>query len=174
MANKTKSSVGTQLKSPARQGPTRQSPRARQIAKAAPALKSAKQTPGKAAPEKKLRAEETTTANFTFYANPTLALVCVPADAPVLFSIDDAAYLTGVHADMLRYYSRTGLIESSRGVVGPDLSFDENALGEIRRIEHYRRNLGVGRLALPLVCELQREGERRHIELHFLRYPQPA
>jgi hypothetical protein len=29
----------------------------------------------------------------------------------------------------------------------------------------------VGRVALPLVCEMQREGERRHIELHFLRYP---
>ena len=174
MANKTKPRVGTQLKSPARKGLTRQTPRARKTAIAAPAHKSGQPAPVKPEPGNRPRSKEAGTANFTFYANPTLALVCVPADAPVLFSIDDAAYLTGVHADMLRYYSRSGLIESARGVVGPDLAFDENALCEIRRIEHYRRNLGVGRLALPLVCELQREGERRHIELHFLRYPKTS
>ena len=119
----------------------------------------------------KPRAKAAITTNFTFYANPILALICVPSDAPVLFSLEDAAHLTGVHPEMLRYYSRVGLIETPRGVFGPDLLFDESGLQAIRRIEHYRRNLGVGRVALPLVCEMQREGERRQIELHFLRYP---
>ena len=109
--------------------------------------------------------------NFTFYANPTLTLMRLPPDAPVLFSLEDTADLTGIHPDLLRYYWRTGLIEVRRGELESDLFFDETALHEIRRIEHYRRHLGVGRRALPLLCELQRESSRQRIKLHFLRYP---
>lgn len=174
MANNTKSITGARQKSLARSGQTQQAPRSRTTAIIAPVLKRGKHAPRKAELAHQPGSQEAITTNFILYANPTLALVCVPTDAPVLFSIADASNLTGVHADMLRYYSRAGLIETSRGVVGPDLTFDENAIDEVRRIEHYRRNLGVGRLALPLLCELQREGERRHIELHFLRYRQPA
>ncbi len=89
----------------------------------------------------------------------------------MLFSLADAADLTGVHPEMLRYYWRTGLIPVRVGKAESGLFFDETALHEIRRIEPYRRHLGVGRRALPLICELQREGARWQIELHFLRYP---
>ena len=171
MATKTKSLAGTRLKSPARKGPPQQTRRVRTTPVAAPGPKQGKHAPGKNGAAHKPRPREEITTDFTFYANPILALVCVPADAPVLFSLEDAAYLTGVHPEMLRYYSRVGLIETPRGVFGPDLIFDESGLQAIRRIEHYRRNLGVGRVALPLVCEMQREGERRQIEIHFLRYP---
>lgn len=111
---------------------------------------------------------ETAAPDFTFYANPTLTLACVPCGAPALFSLEDAAHLTGVHAEMLRYYHRAGLLEARQGARETELFFDEAALHEVRRIEHYRRHLGVGRRALPLICELQHEGERRQIELRFL------
>ena len=104
--------------------------------------------------------------NFTFYTNHTLARL--PAGAPVLFSLDAAAQYTGVHPDLLRYYCRAGLIEATSGAWEDELFLDGNALQEVRRIEHYRRHLGVGRRALPLVCELRRAAERQHIELHFL------
>ena len=110
-------------------------------------------------------------SQFTFYSNPTLTLVCVPSGAIPHVSLADAARLTGVHPEMLRYYCQAGLIEAVRGTWKDELCFAESALHEIRRIEHYRRHLGVGRRALPLVCELQRECERQHIELQFLRYP---
>jgi len=134
-------------------------------------MKAEKHAPGRNGAGPKPQSKEKSTANFTFYTNPILALICVPSDAPVLYSLEDTAHLTGVHPDMLRYYSRVGLIEAPQGAFGPDLVFDEGSLQAIRRIEHYRRNLNVGRVALPLVCEMQREGERRQIELHFLRYP---
>ena len=108
--------------------------------------------------------------NFTFYVNTTLALVCVPADAAVHYSLPVAARLTGVHPEMLRYYCRLGLLEAQPGVFEDEPCFDESALHEIRRIEHYRRHLGVPRRALPLICELRREGERRHLELRFLHH----
>ena len=101
-----------------------------------------------------------------------LALVCVPADAPALFSLDAAADLTGVHPEMLRYYCRLGLLGEDRATRANAPTFDEEALREVRRIEHYRRHLAVSRRALPLICELRREAERQDIEIHFLRDPQ--
>ena len=100
--------------------------------------------------------------NFTFYSNPTLTLVCVSNDATMLFTLDEAASLTGVHK---------GLIDGLSGIMGPGLLFDANALRNIRHIQHYRRHLGVGRRALPLICNLRRQGERLEIELPFLRCP---
>ena len=105
---------------------------------------------------------------FTFYVNPTLTLLCVPAGAPPLHSLETSALLTGVHPDMLRYYCRLGLIDAQAEGPGGAPAFDESSLREVRRIEHYRRRLGVSRRALPLVCELRREGERRKIDLQFL------
>jgi DNA-binding transcriptional MerR regulator len=110
-------------------------------------------------------------ANFIFYTSPTLTLVCVPSGAPVLFSLDAASRLTGVHSEMLRYYRRLGLLDSHRSALDGQLSFDEKALCEVRRIEHYRRYLGVSRRALPLICQLWREGERLQINLRFLNGP---
>lgn len=109
--------------------------------------------------------------NFTFYANPSLSLVCVPAGASNLYSLAAAARLTGVHEEMLRYYCRLGLIDARGNELESEPIFDEDALHEVRRIEHYRRHLGVSRRALPLVCELRRAGERQNIEFQFLRCP---
>jgi len=109
--------------------------------------------------------------NFTFYSNPTLTLVCVSDDAAARFSLDEAARLTGVHQEMLRYYCRLGLIDGLHRSTAAELLFDLDGLLEIRRIEHYRQHLGIGRQALPLICDLRRQGERLHIELPFLRCP---
>jgi len=108
---------------------------------------------------------------FIFYDNPTLTLVCVPSPAPLLHSLETSARLTGLHPEMLRYYCRTGLIAAHVGEGEGEPVFDDEALEDVRRIEHYRQHLGVGRRALPLVCELWREGERQQIELRFLRCP---
>jgi len=109
------------------------------------------------------------TANFTFHVNPTLTLVCLPADAVALFPLAIAADLTGVHPQMLRYYCRLGLLGADRAEDEREPTFDEEALHEVRRIERYRRDLAVSRRALPLVCELRREAERQHIEIPVLR-----
>ncbi len=109
--------------------------------------------------------------NFIFYDNPTLTLVCVPSGAPILYSLEAAAHQTGVHPEMLRYYCRLGLFGEARAQPGDELIFDDDALYELRRFEYYRRNLGVNRRALPLLCELWREVERLQAELRFLRGP---
>ena len=108
---------------------------------------------------------------FTFYVNPTRALVCVAAQTPALFSLRAAADLTGVHPEMLRYYCRLGLLGADRADMEREATFNEEAIHEVRRIKHYRRHLAVNRRALPLICELRREAERQHIAIHFLRSP---
>jgi hypothetical protein len=125
----------------------------------------------KSAPKRVLRPNATIEKDFVFYANPMLALVCVPSGASPHFSIEDASHLTGVHAELLRYYSRVGLIESHRGFLETDLFFDEDALRDIKRIDHYRQHLGIGLRALPLICELRRASDRLQIELRFLNAP---
>jgi len=109
--------------------------------------------------------------NFIFYHNPTLTLVCLPAGAPVLYSLEAAAQLCGVHPDRLRYYCQLGLLGPGRAETAGDPTFDDNALYEVRRIEHYQHRHGVNRQALPHLCALWREIERLQAEVRFLRGP---
>lgn len=109
--------------------------------------------------------------SLVLYAPVAQTLVCLPPEATAGYSLQVFSRLTGVHPAMLGYYCRLGLIDH----VGEDpvsgLIFGRAAFEEIRRIEHYRRDLGVRRKALRLICELWREGERLHLELDFLRAP---
>lgn len=107
--------------------------------------------------------------NFIFYTNPTLTLACLPADAPVAYSLETAASLGGVHPDVLRHYCQLGLFGPDRA--GPEPIFDANALYELRRIEHHRRHHGVNLTALPLLCALWREVDRLEAELRYYRRP---
>ena len=107
--------------------------------------------------------------NFIFYVNPVVTLVCVPASAPALYSLETAAHLTGVPPEMLRHYCRLGLLGAARAGSEREPTFDDNALYEIRRIEHCRQYHGVNLRALPLLCDLWREVERLQTELRFRR-----
>jgi hypothetical protein len=168
MSKTSKSTVEKRAAAPVRKV---QSRGGRTLPAAAPVSSAKQRAPTKSGAGPEAGRPKTNPTDFIFYTNQTLTLVCLPRDAPVLFSLGDAADLTGVHPEMLRYYWKSGLIQVRPGEPESELFFDENALHEIRRIEHYRRHLGVGRRALPLICKLQREGTRREIELHFLQYP---
>ena len=157
--------------SAARKQQPRRSPGGRATSKAARRRRTEKSAPRKADSGPRVPSAETVGTNFTFYTNPILTLVCLPAATAALFSLEAAADLTGVHPELLRYYWRSGLLGETRAGRDREPVFDEAALQAVRRIEHYRRHLAVSRRALPLVCELQREAERRHIDIHFLRCP---
>lgn len=110
-------------------------------------------------------------SNFIFYTNPARTLLCVPPATRIRYSLEAAADLTGVHPEMLRYYCRLGLLGSPGQPAEHSPSFSDDELYEVRRIEHYRRQHGVSRQALPLFCALSREVERLQAELRFLRGP---
>jgi hypothetical protein len=107
-------------------------------------------------------------ADFVFYSSPLLTLICLPEAPAAAFSLTSAAQQAGVHPEILLYYCRLGLLGPERAQSGALATFDNAALEEVARVEHYRRNLGVQRQALPFVCEMRREGVRLEIELRFL------
>jgi|SRR5664279_2175560 DNA-binding transcriptional MerR regulator len=99
----------------------------------------------------------------------SLVLVRSVESGQAPYSLAAAARLTEVHPDMLQHYCRIGLLGEARMSPDAEPVFDDNALYEVRRIEHLRRHHAVNLRALPLVCQLSREIERLHAELRFLR-----
>ena len=100
-----------------------------------------------------------------------LMLVSVTEVGPATYSLETAAHLAGVHPEMLRYYCRLGLLGEERAQPESELVFDDDALYELRRFEHYRRHHRVDRTTLRLICGLRREIERLQAELRFQRGP---
>ena len=101
--------------------------------------------------------------------NYSVMLVRVTEAGPAIYSLETAARLAGVHPEMLRYYCQLGLFGAARVQGETELVFDDDALYELRRFEHYRRHHGVNRRTLRLICDLWRDVERLEAELRFLR-----
>ncbi len=99
----------------------------------------------------------------------SLVLVRMADAGPSTYSLEAAAELAGVHPDMLRYYCRLGLFGEARAQPDAEPVFDDDALYELRRFEHYRQKQGVNRKTLRLICGLWREVDRLQTELRFLR-----
>jgi len=98
-----------------------------------------------------------------------LVLIARTETSQSLYSLEAAAELTGVPAELIHHYCRIGLLGDERQ--GADLQpvFDDDTLFEVRRIENLRQHHGVNLRALPLVCRLARDIEQLQGELRFLR-----
>jgi DNA-binding transcriptional MerR regulator len=108
-------------------------------------------------------------SDFIVYEARTLTQVTLVPAEPAVYSLAAAAHLAGVHPELLRYYCRLGLLGEAHARPETEPVFDDDAIYELRRIEHYRRHHGVNRQALPLICGLWREIERLQAELRFRR-----
>ena len=109
------------------------------------------------------------TTNFS--GNCFLSLAHVTEIEPATYSLEAASRLADIHPEMLRYYCQIGLFGDARAQAETQLVFDDDAIYELRRFEHYRRHHGVNRKTLRLLCALWREVENLQAELRFLRGP---
>ena len=107
----------------------------------------------------------------SFSNQPSLVIIRLDEAAPATYSIETAAELVGVHPEMLRHYCKLGLLgeDHAHAEAQAELVFDDDALYELRRFEHYRQKQGINRKTLRLMCGLWREVERLQSELRFLR-----
>ena len=96
-------------------------------------------------------------------------LVRVTEFGPATYSLEAAARLADVHPERLRFYCRLGLLGEERARPETELIFDDDALYELRRFEHYRRHQGMDHRTLRLICRLWREIDRLQTELRLLR-----
>lgn len=99
----------------------------------------------------------------------TTALVLVQRDVIVTYSLEAAAELAGIHPAMLRHYCRLGLFGSARAQSENRVTFDDDALYELRRFEHFRQQPGINRQTLRLIHSLWRKIDRLQEELRFFR-----
>jgi DNA-binding transcriptional MerR regulator len=83
------------------------------------------------------------------------------------YSLEALAELAGVHPELARHYWKQGLF-GRRPTADSTPVFDDDALYELRRIEHYRQHFGVSRSALHLIARLLREVARLEAEVRFL------
>jgi DNA-binding transcriptional MerR regulator len=97
------------------------------------------------------------------------ALVLVARTEVVTHTLEAAAELAGIHPAMLRHYCRLGLFGAVRARPESRVTFDDDALYELRRFEHFRQRQGVDRQTLRLIHSLWCEIERLQDELRFLR-----
>ena len=99
----------------------------------------------------------------------SLKLVSVSATSSETYSLEDASRLSGLHPELIRYYCQQGLLGNELAGSQTELIFDDNALYELRRYEHYRQHHGLNRRTLRLLCHLWREVDRLQIQLRFQR-----
>ena len=99
----------------------------------------------------------------------SLTLLCVTETGPSTYTLETAAGLAGIHPEMLRYYCRFGLFGGVGVTPDAELIFDDDAIYQLRRFEHYRRNNRVSRKTLRLIFSLWRDIELLQTELRYLR-----
>jgi DNA-binding transcriptional MerR regulator len=110
-------------------------------------------------------------SNFVILSQHRLAPDRQEGDGRSMYTLEAAAELADVHPELVRYYWSKGLFGPARSGQGDGPLFDEDAVYELRRIEHYRRHYGVHRRALPVISRLLREVARLEAELRFRREP---
>lgn len=91
-----------------------------------------------------------------------------PSETPH-YSLAEAAERTSVEPELLRRYCREGLLGTERATGEAEPVFDDDALYDVRRIEHLRHQQGVPLEVLPMVFHLVNEVERLREELRKVR-----
>jgi hypothetical protein len=82
------------------------------------------------------------------------------------YTIELASQMTGAAPELIRYYHISGVLHTApKGGRRP--VFDDDAIFELRRLEHYRRQLGANRQALVFIGSLLRDVARLEAELRF-------
>jgi len=108
-------------------------------------------------------------SRFVISENRSFAVVRLEDGGRAAYSLEAAAEIAGVHPDLARYYWNQGLFGPRPTDAGADPVFDNDSLYELRRVEHYRKHMGVSRRALPMLARLLREVARLEAEVRFLK-----
>src|SRR5436190_22866945 len=90
------------------------------------------------------------------------------AQPGVLYSLEAAAHLTGVSRRSILIYCKSGLVRPILEEEYGAMSFNEDAIYAIRKIEYLRSSFGVNLSGIKLIFELTDEVQRLKEEIRFL------
>ena len=102
-------------------------------------------------------------------ASLAYAIDIFQAHPDVLYSLDAAAHLAGVSRRSLLIYCRAGLVQPVFQPPYGVMTFREEAIHTVRRIEHVRAVHGVDVSCLKAIFDLLDEVEHLRAEVRFLR-----
>lgn len=85
----------------------------------------------------------------------------------IIYTLEAVVHLTGVSRHDILVYCRSGLVEPIDSEHG--LSFDEESIYNIRRIEELRSIHGINLNGVRMIFELLHEVRRLREEMRFLR-----
>src|SRR5262245_15722580 len=87
----------------------------------------------------------------------------------VLHSLDAVVHLTGVSRRSILVYCKSGLIRPANDPQEEPLSFDDEAIYAIRRVEHLRSVHGINLAGIRMIFDLLDELRRLENEMRFFR-----
>lgn len=87
----------------------------------------------------------------------------------VVYNLDALVHVTGVSRRSILVYCKTGLVQPSSNPETEALTFTEEAVYTVRRIEHLRNSMGINLAGVRMILELMREVRRLEDEMRFLR-----
>jgi DNA-binding transcriptional MerR regulator len=103
------------------------------------------------------------------YSQSSFALVVFQPEPNIHYSLDTTAHLAGVPRRALLVYCRAGLVQAIPRLPDGAMTFTDEAIYTIRRLEHLRA-LHYSDLAwLKTVIELENEVDYLRSELRFYR-----
>ena len=86
------------------------------------------------------------------------------------YTLESVVHLTGVSRRSILVYCRSGLVRPLEDEAsGGAMSFDDEAIYAIRRIEHLRSTHGVNLAGVRMIFDLMNELRRLEEEMRFLR-----
>lgn len=86
-----------------------------------------------------------------------------------IYSLEAVVHLTGVSRRSVLLYCKSGLVRSVGDPEKQALSFDEEAIYRIRRIEHLRQEHGINLAGVRMIFDLWSELRRLEDEMRFFR-----
>lgn len=87
----------------------------------------------------------------------------------VLYTLDHIVTLTGVSRRDIIIYCKSGLLSPLGDLESEQVSFDDEAVYRIRRIEHLRTDQGINLAGIRIIFELLNQVRRLEEEMRFLR-----
>jgi DNA-binding transcriptional MerR regulator len=85
------------------------------------------------------------------------------------YSLDSVENLTGVSRQEILIYCRSGLVSPFGSVESEDLTFNDEGVYRIRRIEYLRAQQGINLAGIRMIFELTNEVRRLENEIRFHR-----
>lgn len=99
--------------------------------------------------------------------NTNMTVQVIDAHPGISYSLDAAAHLTGISRRSILLYCKSGLVKPISDPEFDALTFDEQAIYMLRKIEFLRTAHGVNLAGIKIIFDLMHELRQMESEMRF-------